>query len=100
MTKSIDTTIDDAADTLRMRRIDFIDEAPTDPDATSIYDLTPAPPPRYVGTSRQVTRRRRMIRDTRENILRLREALAEGWDIGPELSHEEKKLAALEATPC
>ena len=85
-------TIDDAADTLRFVRPDF--EAPTDPDATSIYDLRAAPPPRYVG--RSAVRRRRQIRDTRENLLRLREALAEGWDIGPELAHEERRLAALE----
>lgn len=32
---------DDAADTLRFRRPDFTIDAPTDPDATSIYDLTP-----------------------------------------------------------
>ena len=90
------TDIDDAADTLRFIRFsfDFEDNAPTDPDATSIYDLTPTPvPPRYVGSS---PRRRRQIRDTRENLLRLRAALAEGWDIGPELAHEERQLAALE----
>ena len=86
-------TTDDAADTLRMPRFDF--EAPTDPDATSIYDLRPAPSPRYVG--RTAVRRRRQLRDTRENVLRLREALAAGWDIAPELAHEERRLAALEA---
>ena len=86
-----DMTIDDAADTLRMRRFDF--EAPIDPDATSIYDLRPAPPPpRYVGSS---PRRRRQLRDTRENVLRLREALAAGWDIAPELAHEERCLSSL-----
>ena len=88
----IDDTIDDAADTLRFVRPDFAFEAPTDPDATSIYDLTPTPV-RYMGRS---PRRRRQIRDTRENVLRLREALAKGWDIAPELAHEEKRLAALE----
>jgi hypothetical protein len=41
-------TIDDAADTLRFVRLDLDAEAPSDPDATSIYDLRPAPPPRYV----------------------------------------------------
>jgi hypothetical protein len=93
-------TIDDAADTLRFVRPDltlvvgedFDFEAPTDPDATSIYDLTPTPV-RYVGRERSP--RRRQIRDTRENVLRLREALAEGWDIGPELAHEERRLSAL-----
>ena len=86
---------DDAADTLRFVRPDFDFEAPTDPDATSIYDLRTPPPPRYVG--RSAVRRRRQIRDTREDVLRLRQALAEGWDIGPELAHEEQRLAALEA---
>lgn len=85
-----DDIIDDAADTLRFTRFD---EVPTDPDATSIYDLTPAPA-RHVSRS---PRRRRQLRDTRENILRLREALAQGWDIGPELAHEQRRLARLEA---
>ena len=89
-------TTDDAADTLRFVRPDFAFEAPTDPDATSIYDLRAAPPPRYVGRERS-PRRRRQIRDTRENLLRLREALSEGWNIGPELAHEERRLATLEA---
>ena len=86
--------IDDAADTLRFARPDFLfrDEAPTDPDATGIYELAPTAPPRYVGRS---PRRRRQIRDTRENVLRLRESVAEGWDIGPELAHEERRLSAL-----
>jgi len=88
-------TIDDAADTLRFRRIGFDTEVPTDPDATSMYDLSPTPVV-YVG--RSTARRRRQIRDTRENILRLREALAAGWDIAPELAHEERRLAALEET--
>ena len=85
--------IDDAADTLRFVRPDFSFEAPTDPDATSIYDLRAAPPPRYVG--RSAVRRRRQIRDTRENLLLLREALADGWNIAPELAHEERRLSAL-----
>ena len=88
-----DMTIDDAADTLRFVRPTFDFEIPTDPDATSIYDLTPTPV-RYVGSS---PRRRRQLRDTRENVLRLREAIADGWDIGPELAHEERRLATLEA---
>jgi hypothetical protein len=94
-----DDLIDDAADTLRFPRFDDID-APTDPDATSIYDLTPTPV-LYVGrstaTTRVATRRRRQLRDTRENILRLRQALAAGWDIGPELAHEEQRFCALVA---
>jgi hypothetical protein len=90
-----DIDLDDAADTLRFRpNFNFDDEAPTDPDATSIWDITTpvlARPPRVA------TRRRRQIRDTRENILRLREALAAGWDVAPELAFEERQLAALEA---
>ena len=90
-------TDDDAADTLRLVRpdflcSDFLDEVPTDPDATEIYELAPTPRPRYVGRS---SARRRQIRDTRENLLRLREAVAEGWNIGPELAHEERRLSAL-----
>jgi hypothetical protein len=87
---------DDAADTLRFGRFDPETEAPTDPDATSIYDLRPTQV-RYAGRS---PARRRQLRDTRENVLRLREALKSGWDIGPELAHEERRLAALEAAPC
>jgi hypothetical protein len=61
----------DAADTLRFARLDFDAEAPTDPDATAIYNLHDAT------TSGLATRRRRrQIRDTRENLLRLQEALA------------------------
>ena len=92
-------TLDDAADTLRFGRPAFDFEAPIDPDATSIYDLTPTPV-HYVGRStaltRTVARRRRQIRDTRENVLRLRAALAAGWDIAPELAHEERSLIVLE----
>ena len=92
------TDIDDAADTLRFVRADLLAtvgedfdfDAPTDPDATSIWDLAPTPVPTIS------PRRRRQIRDTRENILRLREALAAGWDVAPELAFEERQLAALE----
>ena len=105
MLTSITTADDDAsaADTLRFVRpsFDFDAEAPTDPDATSTYDLrdVPTPTPRYAGRSGVLTirRRRRQIRDTRENLLRLREAIADGWDVGPELAHEERHLAALVA---
>ena len=92
------TILDNPEDTLRFARLgsSFDFEAPTDPDATSIYDLTPTPvPARYVGSS---PRRRRQLRDTRANVLRLRDALSDGWDIGPELAHEEQRLAALEAS--
>lgn len=88
------TIIDDAADTLRFVRPNFDFEAPTDPDATSIYDLRAAPPPRYVGRS---AARRRLIRATRHDIAGLRDAIEAGWDVGPELAHEERRLAALEA---
>jgi len=90
------TATDDAADTLRFTRIDFIDEAPTDPDATSIYDIDTAPV-RHVGQSRRTMARRRMIRATRQDIAGLRDAIKAGWDVGPELAHEERRLAALEA---
>lgn len=90
---------DDAADTLRFRRFTFDDEAPTDPDATSIWDIaTPIAVPAPRAAPRVSARRRRQIRDTRENVLRLREALAAGWDIAPELAHEERFLSALMTT--
>jgi hypothetical protein len=66
-----------------------------DLDATSIYirrlscstgrgDLTAA--------------RRHQIRAARQDIAGLRAALSSGWDIGPELAYEERRLAELEAT--
>jgi hypothetical protein len=58
-----------------------------DPDATSIYDLRPEEDDR---------RRLRQIREIRRDLVGLRLALAEGWDVGPELVHEEHRLAALE----
>ena len=74
-------TIDDAADTLRMPVPCF--EAPTE---------------RHVDRSAARRRRQlRQLRDTRVNVLRLREALANGWDIAPELEYEEQRLVALEA---
>lgn len=92
------TDLDDAADTLRFVRLDFdvFDEAPTDPDATSFYDLT-TPPPTYLGIQRASAARRRQIRDTRQEIAGLRAAVAAGWDVGPELAYEEQRLALLEA---
>lgn len=101
----------DAADTLRFTRLDL--DAP-DPDATSIWDIGPelaceesrlyalddanaAVTARYVGRSRHAAARRRLIRETRRDVNQLREALASGWDVGPELAHEERRLAALEA---
>lgn len=88
--------LDDAADTLRFRRdFNFDDEAPTDPDATSIWDIAT---PVMAHAPRRTAERRRKIRDTRENILRLQEALAAGWDVAPELAYEERQLAVLEAS--
>lgn len=88
---------DDAAVTLRFVRPAFDIDVPLDPDATSIYDLGSAPPaPRYVGRTHP-TARRRLIRATRRDIAGLRDALAAGWDVGPELAHEQRRLAALEA---
>lgn len=76
---------DEAADTLRFVRID--------PDATSIYDITPL----HARRLDHAVVRRRLIRATRQDVARLREAVAAGWDIGPELAYEERQLAALEA---
>ena len=78
---------DEAADTYRFFRLD--------PDATSIYDLTPPAVRRLDNV--EIRRRRRQIRATRQDVIRLREALAAGWDIGPELAYEERQLAVLEA---
>lgn len=77
------STIDDAADTLR-----FI---PITSDQTSLYALAI----RNAAAVLVDTRRRRVIRATRRAIARLRECLAEGWDVGPELAHEERRLGAL-----
>jgi hypothetical protein len=107
-------TIDDAADTLRFARADLDFDGATDPDATSIWDLSSereheetqlyaldaanaAVTARYIGKSRRSAARRRMIRSTEQNIAGLRDAIAAGWDVGPELAHEERHLAALEA---
>lgn len=85
MTQLNDTdTFDDAADTLRFTRHAF-DFDGTDIDVTS----------RHIRLVDRATLRRRKIRDTRQNLARLREALAAGWDIGPELAHEERRLALL-----
>jgi len=35
-------------------------------------------------------------RATRHDVARLREAIASSWDVGPELAHEERRLATLE----
>lgn len=91
------SAIDDAADTLRFCPA-FDSELPTDPDMTSIYDLGSSrerTKAHYVG--RTTLRRMRLIRATRFDIDGLRAAIAAGWDVGPELAHEQRRLAALEA---
>jgi hypothetical protein len=102
---------DDAADTLRFTR-PALDGA-TDPDVTSIWDLShelehdesrlyaldaadAVVTARYVGRTRRTAARRRLIRATRRDIAGLRDAIAAGWDVGPELAHEERRLSALE----
>lgn len=88
---NLDTS--DAADTLR--------SLPSMSDATSIYDVGDTTARYYVGhIGRIASRRRRQIRETSQNIARLHEAIVAGWDIGPELAYEERRLAALEAMTC
>jgi hypothetical protein len=70
--------VDDAADTLRF---------------PSIHDLATAP----VLCLDRAEARRRLIRAARQNIARLREAIASGWDVGPELEYEKQQLAKLGA---
>jgi len=68
-------------------------DVPMDPDATSIYDLGKLfPTPRV----RSGSMLRRLIRSTRQIVDGLRAALAAGWDVGPELAHEQRRLALLE----
>jgi hypothetical protein len=87
------TDLVDAVDTLRFVRIDVDADAP-DPDATSVYDLSPVPAT-YVGIQRASADRRRLIRSARQDIKGLRAAFDAGWDVGPELSHEEQRLSML-----
>lgn len=119
---SLDDTVDTAADTLRFSLVGFDDdsnddtdaattlrfspveifdfEPPTDPDATAIYDLSGLNAQLslgYVGQSTASLARRRQIRTTRDLIAGLREAISEGWDVGPELVYAERRLAMLEA---
>lgn len=87
--------LDDAADTLRFRCL-VVEEDPVDPDATSSYDLGAiALVPRYVGRS-HASALKRLIRTTKQGIASLREALIDGWDVGPELAHEQRRLSLLE----
>ena len=98
---SLETSGADAADTLRFSLVDLYEfEQPTDPDATAIYDLNSLHAQMsiaYVGQSTASLARRREIRTTRDLIAGLREAIAEGWDVGPELVYAERRLAELQA---
>jgi len=113
---SFDTidTCDDAADTLRFGRAALDLDGDAGPDATSIYDLGPESAreeesffaldaadatvtAHYLGRSRRSVARHRLIRATRQDIEDLRDAIEAGWDVGPELAHEERRLAALVA---
>lgn len=49
------------------------------------------------GAGPRAVSRRRLILAVRQDIAGLRAALASGWDIGPELAYEERRLAALES---
>lgn len=89
--RNMDTCpIDEAPDARRFVDPTFDSEAPTHPGVPA-YDLRGHPGAR----SREHAERRHQIRALRKNILRLRERLTEGWDIAPELAHEERQLAAL-----
>lgn len=94
-------TSGDAADTLRFSPVDLYDfEMPTDPDATAIYDLNSFNAQMslgYVGQSSASLSRRSQIRSARDLIAGLREAISQGWDVGPELVYAERRLAMLEA---
>ena len=74
----------------------FDSEAPTNPDITSIYDLTAVGESCYAAQSVARVARRRQIRGTRQEIAALREAHAAGWEVGPERDHMEKDLAFME----
>ena len=76
-----DDTVDEAAITLRFVRHD----SAADPDETSCYVLCD-----------RAAKLWQLIDATRQNVARLREGLASGWDIWPELAHEERWLAKLE----
>jgi len=78
---TLEAGCDDAADTLRFSRIDLLD-----PDTTSIYDIR---------AQSEVLARRRQIRSTEQLIEGLRNAIAEGWNVGPELVYAERQLAQL-----
>lgn len=77
---------------------DFDSEAPTHPDATSIYDIRPRPRAVAPRTrKRSAASNRRLISVALQDIAGLRAAIAMGWDVAPELAYEERRLAALVA---
>ena len=67
-------------------------DLPSDPDATSIYDLRGT----ALYDSEQEARQRHLANVFRQEVAGLREALASGWDVALELEHAEHQLAALE----
>ena len=61
-------------------------------DQTSIYDVRDVPTrSRYV-RDRGAAR----LRAARQDVDRLRDARADGWDVGPALARQERRLAVLE----
>jgi len=64
-------------------------------DTTAIYDIRDVPArSRYV---RRAAARARLIRASRRDLARLRDAINAGWDVGPTIAHEQRRLAALVA---
>ncbi len=91
-----DTCVDDTADTQRFVCPDFDFDGVT--DVTATYDVRVLPsPPSHVRRAARLAARRLQIHATRQCIVRLREAIEAGWDVSPELEHEEQRLAELEA---
>jgi hypothetical protein len=79
-------------------------EDTSNPDAVAIFDIRSVNWNDLDTTSicirtlsSVVLSRRHLILEIRQGIMGLRAALASGWDIGPELAYEERRLAALEA---
>lgn len=93
----IDGSTDDAADTQRMLCPDFDFDRDTDvmPVAVPIYDIGSTYPESRLASDRAAARRL-LIHGTRQNIARLRDALSSGWDVGPELAYEVRRLVSLE----
>ena len=78
-----DTSDTDATAIIDIRGVNWLDR---DTTSTCLRTLSPG-----------VVSRRRLIMEIRLGVAGLRAALASGWDIGPELAYEERRLAALEA---